>query len=193
MPLITPSDVAIPRWATAPVNVGPSSVAETTLVSQQIPAGLLGANGMLRCDIGGDCIFNADSAGTMQLRVYAGPHGGGLTTIFDGTTAAIAQSANRRALVFAFKFKNMAAQNANQLYALAEIGGVIAPATGTSGWGTSDGGQFGRAHGIASRHVTIDTSVAWDFKVTLTLSESQATVDARTTGAVLEVVTATLT
>ena len=151
-------------YAAAPVAVGPSSAAETTLIDQTIPAGSLAVLGGFDFSVGGTILNNTAANATFVFRVYAGG-----SAVYASTSGNVASSANERAVWVHGRFSNLNATNSNRVSGDIFIGNANVPTTGVS--------DFTNAT-ILSAYATdafvVDTTAAWHFKITWQLSSSNA-------------------
>lgn len=179
--LKTSGRITVPyRYRANNVLVGPSVGTEVTIIDQTIPAGIMGTTGIVDLKMVGDWLNNGAAGRGYVLRIYAG----GTKIVDTATTSSITQQTTRRALTVYAQFANLNSASSNKLSGSATLGINNAPTTGISTLAT---GQFAAAFG--SDTVSIDTSVAWNFKVTLQFASgvSESTLDIRIGSCVLEV------
>jgi hypothetical protein len=164
------------------VNGDGEGTTETTVYSFQIDANTLSTNKMLRLRATGDALNNAGAARTIRLRAKYGA-----TTIFDSTALSFGASATRNGWTFDLTLTGRNATNAQA------AGGAWAVDSG-SGAGSSAGvattvtGGAGIYAFAAHTAVAEDSTTNLNLVLTVTLGNTDATLDCRVQTVVLELV-----
>lgn len=83
-----------------------SNTTEQTIYTFTVPAGTMGANGLLRLKFWAIYFNNSGGTDTLRIKIKFGG-----TTLYDSTTAAIAAGAQTRDLIIDFDLFNVAATN----------------------------------------------------------------------------------
>lgn len=144
-----------------------SSTTETALLSQLIPAGLLGTTRGLRVVLRGDLLNNTGGNQNLTIRIKFGG-----TTLYASVVASVA-SALRQPLFVDFELRNIGAANSQFLEgAHASLGTPSAPTTGIQNANAPH--RFGTT-GLPA----INTAVAQTLEVTVQHGASSASLSAR--------------
>jgi hypothetical protein len=169
-----------------PVTV--NGAGETTLVQQKVAGGMLGPLGDLRCSIVGDHLNATGATHKLTLRVYAGPHGGPATKIYDGTTVPLQAAPTRHKVSLTLLFANRNSETANALTISGGIGNAAAPAVGIGLVGSTAAGIALVSQLFGSDEISVDTSVDWDLQVTVQLDAADPSLDLRMDKAAIELI-----
>lgn len=152
-----------------------NTVSETDLLNGEITigAGVMGANGILRCSLMGDYL---NSAASEVIPIFKIKFGG--TTLFNDPTAnnsAPVSSANRRPWICNFEIHNLGATNSQWMGGSIWFGTTAAPTTGLGGIGlASTTNGFGNVFGTSAA-AAVDTTAAKLLEVTVTWGTATTT------------------
>lgn len=153
-----------------------NTAVETALISQSIPGGTLGANGMLEIIVAADYFMNATVSFTLAIKL-------GATTLWSSSVTP-ANNATHHAFILNAALANEGATNAQRLSGLAFIGPATAATNGL--------GPFGTAAATSSAYLggssAIDTTGAATLAITATWGG--ASVSAELKGAITVTVVA---
>jgi hypothetical protein len=135
---------------------------EETMYTFSLPAGTLGANGFMDCNFYGDMTNNTAGTQTVQFRWKIGG-----TTVGNGTTTTLAQSASIRPWWANLHFQNDGATNLNSFLGLASVLGAVGVT----------GNNAGSGNGASSTYsaLALDTTGSLTVALTLTLNVGTAT------------------
>ena len=158
-----------------------STAAETSLTSFTVAANALGSNGWLRLNLVGDYLNNGGSAQTLRVRVKFGG-----TTVWDSTTANLANVANRRTVGMTVVLANKNATNSQAIGGFFWIGDNTAPTTGLGSIGVTVGNSAAYATQFTGTDPAANTTSNQTLEVTVQHNASGANLSCRRLAAMLE-------
>jgi hypothetical protein len=150
-----------------------SSTAETDILNFTLPAGSLGANGVLRTVLVGDRLWNNNLADAITIRVY---FGGTLVLAWGSPTApGTVLSATRTPWRFNLEIRNLAATNSQWIDL---FGSLVENASNTTGLGGLFNDLIGRRGGggllTSAAAAAIDTTASAVVRVSVQWNASSA-------------------
>jgi hypothetical protein len=144
-----------------------TTTTETSIYTNSVPAGTMGANGKAVLVLAGDALNNG-AAGTYTWRIRIYWNG---AVVYDDTSPAIGLSANRFPWRINLRVANLNSASSQAISATMNAGAPnTAPPTGAGDWGVTTARFAGIARGTAS----VDTSAAVPIGITITPSDSHA-------------------
>lgn len=147
-----------------------NTVTETTVLTYTVPANSLGTTGILRGTLVADFLNDTGSNQTFRLRLKLGA-----TTLYDGTTVALATSTTRRPVSLQFWLANQGATNDQTGGAVFAYGRATASTVGLGDFSNAATGDGP----LVFADGAVDTTSAQAIAVTIELSAASASLEFR--------------
>lgn len=174
-----PADAPYVYARPAAVTVS-NTTTPTDVVSQSIAGNTLGTTKKLRVQLLADWLNNSGGAVDTTVKIAFGG-----TTVWQGTIAGLAASANARSFFLSFDIGNIASAASQFMSGFLTLSSQTAPTTGI---GNPDSGEASHSSIGSNGTLSIDTTAAKTLAVTVTLGTAASTIQFRMRHATIEVV-----